>query len=173
MKTVLVTGPIGSGKSEVCRYLASLGWPVYDCDSRTKGLYASVPGLKRRVEEAVETDWEHIGVIFSDARKRERLEAVVYPYVVEDIMQWKAENSASALLFIESAIAMDKRQFDGLYDAALLVRADRAERIRRNPKAAERDGLQSFEPDRMDYIIDNDADIEELHNKTDIFLKQI
>ena len=49
MKTFLVTGPIGSGKSEVCRYLASKGYPVYDCDSRTKGLYESVPGLKSRI----------------------------------------------------------------------------------------------------------------------------
>ena len=28
MRTILVTGPIGSGKSAACRYLASLDFPV-------------------------------------------------------------------------------------------------------------------------------------------------
>ena len=37
-QTILVTGPIGSGKSAACSYLASLDYPVYDCDSRTKML---------------------------------------------------------------------------------------------------------------------------------------
>ena len=51
--TVLVTGGIGSGKSEVCRVLASRGVPVYDSDSRTKGLYDAVPGLAGKVDAAL------------------------------------------------------------------------------------------------------------------------
>ena len=39
MKTVAVTGGIGSGKSTVCRLLSSRGIPVYDCDSSAKGLW--------------------------------------------------------------------------------------------------------------------------------------
>ena len=38
MKTVLVTGLIGAGKSELCSLLAAKGYPVYDSDSRTKAL---------------------------------------------------------------------------------------------------------------------------------------
>ena len=79
MKTILVTGPIGSGKSEACRYLASLGFPVYDCDSRTKLLYSLVPGLKCRIEDALELRWEQIGrtrhyspvIAREDARREE------------------------------------------------------------------------------------------------------
>ena len=50
MRTILVTGPIGSGKSAVCTYLASLDFPVYECDARTKMLYSLVPGLKCSIE---------------------------------------------------------------------------------------------------------------------------
>ena len=51
MKTILVTGPIGSGKSAVCRLLAARGVPVYDCDARTKSLYVRRKDLVPRLEE--------------------------------------------------------------------------------------------------------------------------
>ena len=41
MKTVLITGGIGSGKSEVCKILKSEGIPVYDTDYAVKTLYTT------------------------------------------------------------------------------------------------------------------------------------
>ena len=38
MRTVAVTGGIGSGKSAVCSILAERGIPVYDSDSAAKNL---------------------------------------------------------------------------------------------------------------------------------------
>ena len=43
MRTVIVTGGIGSGKSAVCALLRKRGIPVYDSDSRVKELYKSRP----------------------------------------------------------------------------------------------------------------------------------
>lgn len=169
MKTFLVTGPIGSGKSEVCRYLASKGYPVYDCDSRTKGLYESVPGLKNRIEAALGIDWSEIGIIFSDSGRRETLERIVFPLVADDIRAWKS-GLDSRLAFIESAIATEKKEFDGLYDGVLLVTADYSLRCGRNPKAAQRDSLQTFDLTGADWVLENDSTIEELHLKTDDIL---
>ena len=169
MKTFLVTGPIGSGKSEVCRYLASKGYPVYDCDSRTKGLYESVPGLKSRIETALGIDWSEIGIIFSDSGRREMLERIVFPLVAEDIRAWKS-GLDSRLAFIESAIATEKKEFDGLYDGVLLVTADYSLRCGRNPKAAQRDSLQTFDLSGAYWVLENDSTIEELHLKTDDIL---
>ena len=169
MKTFLVTGPIGSGKSEVCRYLASKGYPVYDCDSRTKGLYESVPGLKSRIETALGIDWSEIGIIFSDSGRRETLERIVFPLVADDIRAWKS-GLDSRLAFIESAIATEKKEFDGLYDGVLLVTADYSLRCGRNPKAAQRDSLQTFDLSGADWVLENDSTIEELHLKTDDIL---
>ncbi len=169
MTTILVTGPIGSGKSEVCRYLSGRGLPVYDCDSRTKRLYSSVPGLRSRIEEALGIEWKDIAVIFTDRQKRLKLESMVYPYVVEDIQKWKA-SLASELAFIESAVALDKPQFDSLYDKVLLVTAPESLRLGRNPHAAIRGALQSFDSGRVFYTIENDSTIEELHLKTEELL---
>ena len=90
MRTILVTGPIGSGKSEVCKYLASLGFPVYECDARTKMLYSLVPGLKCSIEERLGLPWSEIGRVFAEPDKLRTLEEMVYPHVLEDLKAWKA-----------------------------------------------------------------------------------
>ena len=172
MKTILVTGPIGSGKSTVCRRLEALGYPVYDCDSRCKALYDSVPGLKERIERELGIPFAELGRIFRDDTLRERLEAMVYPLLVKDIEEWKASLSAPAA-FIESAIAMDKPLFDGLYDSVLLVTAGRALRLSRNPAAAVRDALQSFDASKIDYTIRNSSSMEALEKRIDKFIKQL
>jgi len=164
MRTILVTGPIGSGKSAACRYLASLDFPVYECDARTKMLYSLVPGLKCSIEERLDLPWARIGEVFSDPGKLQTLEEMVYPYVVEDLKAWKAAQTAP-LLFVESAIALDKPQFDGLWDRVLLVTAPYELRVQRNPKAAERDALQAFDPARIDFTVDNGGTLEELQFK--------
>ncbi len=175
MKTLLVTGPIGSGKSEVCRYMASKGLPVYDCDSRTKALYEKIPDLKSRIEKALEIDWSEIRIIFKDARKREMLEAIVYPLLLEDIRKWKSALEALdfPMAIIESAIAMDKPILDGLYDEVLLVNAPLETRLKRNPDVAARNSLQNFDAKNFDYIIENDSDIETLHDKVNTVLSSL
>lgn len=167
MKTVLVTGGIASGKSELCRYLSSKGFAVYDSDSRTKALYDSVPGLKERVEDALGVPFSEIGIIFSDDARREKLEAVVYPEVLKDFLEWKSSQAGRAVFF-ESAVAASKPVFDGQWDEIWLVRAPLEARLERNPKTAGRLSSQTeFDATQADVVIDNDSSLEELHKKVD------
>ena len=167
METILITGGIASGKSVVCRYLESKGYPVYDCDSRTKALYENVPGLKEKVEEAIGVPFSRIAVIFEYPCKREALEALVYPLVVEDIRKWLSEQD-SEIAFIESAIALDKPLFDGLYDKVWLVTAPVEQRLRRNLHTAERAVTQRLpDPSEADETINNDSTLESLYRQID------
>ena len=52
MRTVAVTGGIGSGKSVVCSVLSERGIPVFDCDSEAKALYSKDASLLSAVENA-------------------------------------------------------------------------------------------------------------------------
>ena len=173
MKTVLVTGGIASGKSEVCRYLVQKGFPVYDSDSRTKALYTSVPGLKAKVEEAIGVPLSQAAVIFEDEKKRLALEAIVYPEVLRDFTQWR-DGRSEGTVFFESAIALDKPIFDSLWDEVWLVRAPLDSRLRRNPKTAARLSSQREpDPSKADYIIENDSDIDSLHRKIDSIMNDM
>ena len=164
---ILVTGGIASGKSAVCGYLESKGYPVYDSDSRTKALYRNVPGLKERVEKAIGVPFSRVRVIFEYPEKRRALEEIVYPLVVEDFVKWR-DAQESDILFLESAIALDKREFDGLYDRVWLVCAPVQQRLARNPHTAERAVTQRL-PDysEADQIIINDSSLESLYDKID------
>lgn len=166
MKTTLITGGIGSGKSEVCRYLQGRGFPVYDCDSRCKALYESVPGLKDCIESALGIPFSSLNLIFEDEEKRETLESIVFPLLLEDIAAWKSGLSSDRC-FIESATAAGKPAFDGVYDDIWIVRARYETRLGRNPKVAQRDSLQNFDFLKASRIIDNDGTLDELYNKTD------
>lgn len=179
MKTILVTGGIGTGKSEVCRYLRGLGYPVYDSDSRCKALYEEVPGLKGRIEEAIGVPFAQIRIIFSDAAKREALESVVYPELLKDFLRWR-DSQDSELVFFESAIASGKGIFDGLFDKVVLVTAPEHERISRcmqrdgssREAVIERIRIQSpFAP--HDFQIPNIGNLEQLHSRVQEFLKKI
>jgi len=167
MKTVLVTGKIGSGKSEVCRYLAAKGWPVYDCDSRCKSLYENIPGLKRRIENELGIEFSELGRIFTDDVLRSRLESIVFPLLVADIEVWRKSLGYTELAFIESATMLDKPAFDGIYDEVLMVQAPLEIRQSRNPSATQRDSAQTYGPERADILIDNTGTINELHKKID------
>ena len=162
MKTILVTGPIGSGKSEACRYLSSLDFPVYDCDSHTKMLYSLVPGLKCSIEERLGLAWSQIGTVFSDPDKLRTLEEMVYPHLLEDLKAWRDAQTAP-LVFVESAVALEKPLFDALWDETVLVTASRELRLQRNPKVAQRDSLQVFDPARIGHTVYNDGTLNELY----------
>ena len=141
MKTVIVTGGIGSGKSAVCAILREQGIPVYDSDQRTKSLYERRPALLRQLEQALgqplRTPDGHLDrsclaqLIFSSPQARETLESIVYPFVLKDFKQWRARFRKPPFVVLESAVILSKPLFDGLADAVVLVEAPQEERIRR------------------------------------------
>ncbi|MCQ2170109.1 MAG: dephospho-CoA kinase [Bacteroidales bacterium] len=175
MKTILITGPIGGGKSQVCRILQAKGYPVYDSDSRTKELYRSRKGLTELLEKELGVKMENLGIIFTDSDKRERLEKIVYPLVREDFENFRAAQKGCTAVFLESATAWNKPQFSGCFDSVWLVDAPFETRAGRNPKALQRNSVQNFDGLEADITIINDSSVEELQRKIETILwkKQI
>ena len=190
MKTVLITGGIGSGKSAACRRILERGYPVYDSDSRAKCLYDEVPGLPARVDAALGGGVLDAGgridrralaaAVFSDASALKRLEAVIHPEVLKDFLRWRDAQEAG-VVFMESAIAAGLPLFRGVFDATVLVDAPEDVRLRR---ACSRDGAQPedvleriraqrFDGFVPDYVICNDGTVEELWARTDETLEKI
>lgn len=181
MKTVIVTGLLGSGKSAVCDFLRSRGVPVYDSDRETKALYT--PALTARLEEALgvplagadgQMDRARLAaLIFSDATARESLEAIVYPLLRQQFEAWRAAQKAPFVV-LESAVILSKPQFDGLADAVVLVTAPEELRLQR---AAARDGASpealrarmaaqpAIGPEQVTLSLVNDGSQEQLYSR--------
>ncbi|MCQ2140812.1 MAG: dephospho-CoA kinase [Bacteroidales bacterium] len=185
MKTILLTGGIGSGKSVVAAYLRSKGYPVYDSDSRAKGLYDSSASLLEAVRE--EFGDEVIGPddrldrkalaskVFGDADALSRLNALVHPAVLQDFLDWREQQKGADVVVMESAIALGIKMFRELADAVAYVDAPLELRITR---ACERDGAsreaiaariqaQHFDMSLVDAVIANDSGLQELYAETD------
>lgn len=165
MKTLVITGGIGSGKSSVCAMLAARGVPVYDSDSRTKALYDNDPGLVSRMESVLgcrltdergRMDRKMLGsLIFSDKGRLEKIESVVHPAVLEDFTEWKSRQEKGLhwsgkagdvpFAVMESAIILEKPLFRNVADKVLLVDAPYGMRLKR---ASARDGVPPDEVER-------------------------
>lgn len=189
MKTVVVTGGIGSGKSTVCRILEEdFDWPVYNADQRVKDLYGSHPRLLNDIETVLgenlrDEEGEFVphrlaARIFSDAQALKKVEDLVFPVLQEDFHHWKKELKDCSFVALESATILEKPSLIGMGDLVVVVDAPVDVRVSR---AASRDGAdeenirrrvaaqglmnaisQGEIPEMVDWVIDNSQDEQSL-----------
>lgn len=188
MKTLLVTGPIGSGKSLAARVLADCGMPVYDSDAQAKKLYARHPELIAQMEAALgqnlrqdasqdAADSEDCAgldkkklarILFDSPEARRKVNALVHPLVIADFQQWALAQKGpwagmeSALLLSPEAGARLDCDAVLYVDAPLDVRLERV--IRRDAcsreQALARIRSQQLSPEdpRVTQVLVNDGD---------------
>lgn len=143
---LIVSGGIGSGKSVAAGMLEEMyGFPVYCADRRVKELYDEHPTLLCDIEAELRcTLRDKTGLftpaalarkIFSEGGALEKVEALVFPVLKNDLEIW-IKDHPSKVHIIESATILDKEYFKGFGDFALIITAPFEVRIRR---AMERD----------------------------------
>lgn len=99
MEILVITGGIGSGKSEVCRILQqTYGCGVYNADQRVKMLYDTHHTLLNDIEHMLGEslrgeDGKFIpsrlsARIFSDKDVLRQVEELVFPALTEDFEKW-------------------------------------------------------------------------------------
>lgn len=189
---LVVTGGIGSGKSEVCRILMDMGYVhQYNADSRAKALYEEHPTLLGDIEASLGCSLRDengrfqpsrlAAVIFSDRTALEIVESHLFPALKEDFFSFAGKCGEGVVVF-ESATVLEKTQFDGFGDKIILVDAPFETRLER---ACRRDGADrekvlarmqnqklmndlsdGSEDSRIDCKIMNDSTFEELVSRT-------
>lgn len=199
MKILVITGGIGSGKSEVCRILAQKGLTVqYNADAKVKELYDTVPGLLESIEDRLGCSLrDEAGKfvprclaqrIFVDRQALETVESLVFPALMEDFLAF-AGNSGSPFVVFESATILEKPQFDGFGDKVILVDAPVSMRMER---ACRRDGAdreavkarmanqkkmnalsEGAKDPRIDAVIVNDGSVAILEQKIEIMMSDL
>lgn len=115
MLKVGVTGGIGAGKSMVCKIFEILGTPVYYADEAAKKLMQQneklIAELKIHFSDAIyEGDTLNrkylSGLVFNNPSKRELLNKIVHPYVIQDGIDWM-KNQQSRYAIKEAALIFE------------------------------------------------------------------
>lgn len=193
MKIVVITGGIGSGKSEVCRILHEAGITAqYNADQKVKELYLTHPTLLSSIEEALgcvlrDSDGRFqpsllASRIFAEPDSLKKVEDLVFPVLREDFESYLADHSDHGYVIFESATILEKPQFDGFGDVILLVdapyevrlsRACTRDEVRREAIEARManqklmNALSAGETDpRIHAVIRNDSDMDALISRT-------
>ena len=142
MDILVVTGGIGSGKSEVCRILQEeYGCGTYNADQSVKSLYDRHPSLLSDVEslagESLRNDEGRFvpaklaSRIFADRNLLLGVEGLVFPALMEDFKDWMTKAPQRQFAVFESATILEKPQLDGFGDKVILVDAPVQTRLER------------------------------------------
>lgn len=134
MEVLVVTGGIGSGKSEACRILHEVyGCGVYSADCKVKDLYSGCPGIVKEIERSLDVvlrgdDGNFIprllaDVIFNDRKALETVEKIVFPALVADFEAWSEGYCHDAFVVFESATILEKPYFKGFGDKVIVIDA--------------------------------------------------
>ncbi len=115
MKSVGVTGGIGSGKSIVCKIFEVMGFPVFYADAEAKKCMVEDPDLISGVKQLLgenayinkELNRSFVAEqIFSNTDLKLKMDALVHPAVYRSFENWKAQQN-SDLVFNESALLFE------------------------------------------------------------------
>lgn len=175
MKSVGVTGGIGSGKSIVCKILEVMGFPVFYADAEAKKCMIEdvnlILGVKQLLGENAYIDGELnrpfvANQIFSNADLKAKMDALVHPAVFRAFEIWKSKQNAD-LIFNESALLFETGSYDR-FDAVILVVADietRIERVMKRDQVSKEAVITRIQHQLLDehklkmnpYVIENDS----------------
>ena len=150
MKTIGLTGGIGSGKSTVARIFEVMGVPVYYSDDRAKEMYYA-PEVKEKVialigKEAYLSDHQInkkfiADKIFSNTTLLHEVNNIIHPAVKKDFAEWAAKKQEYVFVLKESALLFETGIYKTL-DASILVVSPEQLRAKR---IAKRDNLTEVE----------------------------
>lgn len=138
MLKIGITGGIGSGKSTVSNIFKILGIPVFDADSEAKKLMEDNEIVKQQLieefGEAVFTEGKLnrkylSSIVFVDAYKLEKLNAIVHPAAIEAGLNWAAKQTTPYIIK-EAALMFEAGSAAGL-DFVIGVHAPQALRLQR------------------------------------------
>ena len=187
-----VTGGIGSGKSAVTDRLANLGITIVDADVAARVVVE--PG-----QPALQAIADHFGsgvikgdgsldraalreIVFEHPDERRWLESITHPAIREEII-CQLQSADSPYVVLSSPLLIEASQND-FVDLVVVVDVPESTQLERTIK---RDGnsadlvrhimaAQLNREDRLraaDLIIDNDGNLEELHQHVDALHKQL
>ena len=164
-RVIGVTGGIASGKSNVCSVIASLGYPVIDCDKLARDLSVknepvynamlNVLGPEYLLEDGNLDRKKIAKLIFNDAKARALVDSVTHPVIIDEVKK-RISDIKDGLIFLEAPLLYEAN-INYLGDKVICVFLSKKFQVRR---LMERDG------------IDEDYALAKIHSQMDLYMKK-
>jgi dephospho-CoA kinase len=196
MLKVGLTGSIAVGKTFVCQVLAELGCHVLDADHSAREVVK--PNTQGWVEvreafgaevfqENDEIDRKKLGtIVFADETKRQLLNSIVHPLVIEEQNKWLVEKETAdpdGIAIIDAALMIESggyRRFDKLVVIWCRPEVQLERLIKRNflsrEEAERRIASQMSQEEKKsygDYLIDTSDGFEASRQQTETLFQQL
>lgn len=186
MVRIAVTGGIACGKSRVGGFLEEAGAAVSDADDIARELMRKGTGVFDRVvaefgagilDAGGNIDRRVLGtMVFSDARKLERLNAIVHPAVKAAWEAWLAGVDGKACAGVVIVPLLYEARAEGGFDSVICVACERKDQVKRlrdrglsDPEIEARLAAQMPVPEKMeraDLVVFNSGSLEVLREQT-------
>ncbi len=195
MKVIGLTGGIGTGKSTVARLFREKGIPVIDLDRIVRDLQKPGKDVYKQIVEVFgreillkdgTLDRKKLGeIVFADPEKRETLNRIVHPAVLEKLkdLLFKYQASGEELVIVEVPLLYELK-LENLFDDVILVYAPEEVQLKR---VMERDQLSRQEAmnriksqipieekkRRATIVIDNSGSLEDTREQFERIYRQL
>lgn len=173
MKLIGITGGIGSGKSTIAKVFMSIGYPVYNSDTRAKELINSNEKLINSIKFSFGDDLYNsqgldrkkmASIVFNNPEKLELLNSIIHPTVGKDFEKWIDLQNTSFILK-EAAILFETGIYKSLHKTILVSapQETRIERVIKRDNTNQEEVLSRMnnqwseekKTELADYVIDN------------------
>lgn len=149
MKKIGITGGIGSGKTTVARYLASLGYTVIDADEIARNLSISnkelIIELRNEFGDTVINSDNSLNrkelakIVFNDKQKRIKLDSIFHPKIKKEILdvlnslekeEILGDTNRKSLVFLDAPLIFEAK-LQTLLDKVWVVDSILDDRVKR------------------------------------------
>ncbi len=193
MKTLGVTGGIGSGKTEACRILETLGAQVFYADDEAKTIIQKHPEVRRDMILAFGPDtYDAEGRlnrayvasrVFGSPERLALLNRIVHPRVYEAFEQRKQKAEESGLLVLEAALLFESGG-DAYVDQVLVLEAPSEVRVQRvtrrdrtSPESVQARIAHQWPREerlrRADHVIYNTGSLSDLRREVETLFREL
>lgn len=188
-KVIGITGSMGSGESEISRYLRKK-YPVLDCDQVNADLLKKGNLGYQKLNDLHIVELDSNGEIikeslasymFSNVEHRKQVEAILHPLIFDEMHKWIHEQE-SLIVFVEMPILFEisaQEHFDSIWCvvADLDVALSRLQTYRNftREQALARLVSQMNPEEKMaksDIVLRNNSTVEQLHMQIEDALKE-
>lgn len=185
MRTIGLTGGIGSGKSAASRLFEKLGVPVIDADQVARDVVKpdqpALVEIQQHFGPEVITPQGELNrrwlrqYVFDHPKERQWLESLLHPLIRQNILNWLLTQQQHPYVLLTSPLLLETDQHQ-LVDAIIVVDVPESLQLQRtcdrddmSPEAAQKIiNTQIKRADRLeraDFILDNSSDLHQLEQQ--------